>query len=379
MRLRAGTEGDRTPYGFFALDRKSQKWTAYGTAADFSKAITIDGRTIDPEKFFYSRLGTDTIDFGVAVFKISRRQGKVVIDITGHENASYASDSIGEENSWKREYQFKYITGAKLWFDLRVFSDTRLFSEGIGWFDTSNNTFRIYGIKELGLRDQESVITRMNGRGDELWAGVSFCNQQTCLDDGGFVVIKPDSPEIQFNSSENSLLPPGAVLDLIPEGSLMWIVTSSGIVEWNPDKKRARKYAITDSAEIVGPPPLKFCPDGNPASIPFPENIRNVKLISAEQGGFVVSVKAKLTAWMSTASLGSSAETYDGNSELKIHPEQRITVFPSADAASKPVGEVCGGKNADGMKIIEMKNGWAEIDLSNNIWIPAENITLEIR
>lgn len=374
MRARAGG-GHRTPYGLFVFDRAKGEWLTLGTAAHFSNPVPWKGNTIDPETLFYSRSGYENIQLGSNTYEIRWDQGRAVVNVTGIEPAQYTSDNIPEPGGGTREYLFKYVQGTRLWFDMRVKTSGMLYSEGIGCFDASDKSFTIYSTQQLGFEKERTIITRMTGSGDRVILGVSFCDTDTCLNKGGFIMVPRQGDPVLYNA-ENARLPGGAVLDIVPDADLFWVATAHGVTQWKPGMQTNSIYHLTATALVFGSAPLTLWSDGTPAVGKEIPDKTTVTIIRAINLGFVTTAPYPVTGWTSKDHATKGLYISDDGAELVVEPGNKISFYsgPAADASF--MGDIQSMDEIPRIKILENQGDWIHVELTQNVWIPARNIIL---
>ena len=372
FRARAGG-AHRTPYGLFAFNRATGEWTTIGTAENFSAPISWNGRNIDPETLFYSRSGYEHIQLGSNSYSIGWDKNRAVVTVTGIEPARYTSDQIPDSGEGTREYLFKHVQGARLWFDMRVKANGALYSEGIGCFDTSQKTFTIYTAAQLHFDPGRTIVTRMTGAGDRVILGVSFCDADTCLNRGGFIAAPRQGAPVLY-TSDNALLPRGAVLDIVPDGDMFWIASAHGVTQWKPGMNTNAVYGFSDQARVFGAAPLRLWSGGAPAEgLEIPDNTA-VTLLNATDAGFTAAVSYPIEAWTSgdhaTPALNISGEN------LQLGGGNSISFYSAPVAGAQFLGNLQITAASATLKILQKQDQWVKVDLSRSLWFPPQNIVL---
>lgn len=376
LRARAGG-GHKTPYGFFVFDRATGNWSTLGTAAHYGNPVPWNNQKIDPETLFYSRSGYDKIQLGNSTYEIGWENGRAVVKVTGIESAQFASPEIAPPGSGSREYLFKYMHGSRLWFDMRVKTNNMLFSEGVGCFDTTDKSFHIFKAEQLHFHPERTIITRMTGTDEQLILGVSFCDQDTCLDQGGFIVVAPDKDPVLYDS-DNARLPVGALLDIVPDNDLFWVATAYGVTQWKPGLSANRIFELSHSALVYSNPALRFWSDGTQAANNTVPDGTSVTIIRAINLGFVVSTPYPVTAWTSKAFTTQGLFISDDKKDLIVEPGNRVSFYsdPKPDAAF--LGDIQSMDEIPHLKILQQQGDWIQVELTQNVWIPAQNIILNL-
>lgn len=374
VRMRSGC-ADTTPFGLFVFDVETGRWETAGAAVNFSEPVVYNDVKLEPNSFFYSRGGYESIQLVNTAYAISVRDGRVVITASGLENRKYESEPLapGPEN---RRFLFTYISGMTLWFDMRVKGDA-VYSEGVGRFDTSDGSFRIYPGAVLGFESGRTLVTRMSEFHDNVVLGTSVCETTSCLEHGSVVFIPVgDDAEPKVYNASNANIPPGAVLDLEPDGAGIWVASSKGITLWYPDKKKNSIYRPGNSIRVNSPAKLRLCayclaaekavvPDGSFGVV-----------TRLSDGGFEVALSQQTPAW---AMVPPDLKFEDNGKTLVIEPGQKVTFHETASASSPLMGELQTHDAAVKLPVLDNSDAGVRVDLSPHIWLSQTEVIFSMQ
>lgn len=373
-RLRSGC-ADRTTFGLFVYDVEKGRWETAGAAANFSEPIAYNGVRIDPNAFFYARGGYESIQLVNITYAISVRDGRVVVTASGLDQSEYASEIVAEGTE-PRQYLFTYMRGTALWFDMRVRGDTA-YSEGVGRFDTADGSFRFYPAAALGFDPGRTVITRVSGFGGNVALGTSVCAQDNCLERGAVVFIPENAEEKpSIYTSENAAIPSGAVLDIEPDGTGLWVAAAHGVTLWYPDKKKNVIYMPAINAFVNGPAKLRLCAYCLVAENATVPHAASATVAQLTDGGFLVSLAQQIPAWTKMA---ADFKFEDNGKTIVIEPGQKIAFRETGSPASPLMGELLSSTDAVKFPVLDRNGDSIRVDLSSHVWLAQTEIVFSMQ
>jgi hypothetical protein len=375
FRLRAPKK-NRTEYGQFRYVRETGKWESLGTVAGYDQPIPTASGPVPPENFFYPRNGYQEVNLAGLTYKIECLNNKATISIKGGSGPDeyYSSPelSLGAGN---RIFRFRYLTSSRLWFDMLIEDKGVIHSAGIGNFDLRSKTISLIGPNEMEPDHGKPVIvSEMSGNGDNVWIGLAYCNEPTCLENGIVLRIGPDGRIARRWYSGEKGLPEGAVIRVMPDGDSLWVVTVKGVALINRDF--IRRFQISRNAAIAEGGKFGFKQELTPLAVTPEFATSTARIVEINGNHFQLKTKAPKALWVSEEeNRGSYA---DATTTIKLSPGKTVAFRQSADPKSAAAKLTPGQQDKIILKVSERQTGWLRVELPDFFWYTPESVRLSV-
>jgi hypothetical protein len=375
FRLRAPKK-NKTEYGLFRYVREGGLWESLGTVASFNQPVALQSGPVTPENFFYPRNGYQELKLSNLTYKIECIDNKVTISVKGGlgPDEYYLSPEVpfAEGN---RAFRFRYLTPNRLWFDMRIENSERTFSAGIGYFDLTTKTVGLISPAEMEPEHGKPVIvSELSGNADDVWVGLAYCNEPTCLENGIVLRIGADGKIARRWYSGEKGLPDGAVIRVMPDGDSLWVVTAKGIALIGPDF--IQRFQISRKAAITEGGKFGFTPGLTPLPVTHDIAAASARILEVQGNHFRLKPEAPTVLWISEeANRGAYA---DATGTIKLKPGKTITFLPAADPNSPTAKFTIGSQDKIILKVDDRQPGLIGVEMPDYCWYAPDAVKLQI-
>jgi len=374
IRLRAPKKF-KTSYGQFRFVRQESRWETMGTAASFDQPIPLPQGPINPDNFFYPRNGYQEVRIGDRTYKIESIRNHVSIYAKGDSQPDeYFTSEDLPEAAGAHTFRFRYLTSTSLWFDLLIEDRERAYSAGIGYFDIRKKKIGIIRPEQIAPDPAKKIIvSEMSGSGNNVWVGIAYCKEPTCYENGIVLRIGPDGKIARRWYSGEKGVPEGAVIRVMPDGDMLWIVTSKGIALIDNDF--IRNYVISKTIGVASDGKLGFTP--GKTMFPVTPEIAGAaaQIEDMQDDRYRAKTDAKVIFWLSSNENKENFE--DATNTIKIKNGKSVVLRTAPNPDSIP-RQYTGLDPKASYKVSERREDWIAVELPQNICLPPESVIFKI-
>ncbi len=375
FRLRAPKPA-KTRYGIFRFMRDTGKWEQVGSVASFDKPVQLGNEPIEANDFFYPRNGYQEVELADLTYKIENLNNRVVVSIRGKsQQDEYFTSGEIKIAKGTPSFRFRYLTATQLWFDMRVEGVERPYSAGVGCFDLREKKILTITPKEMDPKHNvPMIVSEMSGDGENVWLGIAYCLEPTCLRNGIVMRIGQDGKIARRWYSGEKGLPTGAVIRVMPDGKTLWIVTTDGISLINDDTIKC--FKISNRADIIEGGNFGFGPKNTPMPVApeFATSSASIRDISSEY--FLMRPKTPPALW---ALADENKNCFkDATDTIRLIPGKTLVVRPANDTSATKASFTPSPDEKIILKVAERQGGGIRVELPDMLWYSPKAVRMRI-